>query len=649
MFLRSIETGLRDDNILTKLRPILQDTKISDEELIHQVSSISSAETERQARLGKKSRDLQANAVLSSEGQNRQLISQKNPSETKDSHILAAVKAMQAQIKNIQEQLASQNSNTQPTSNTITESLRKCSSCLAVRYCSKDCELKHWREHKIICEAINKLSTRRLKEQDISKDDVTMIPAHLTPHQQASIVKLVGQKCAVNIKLDGLNTQGLWDTGTQVSVISKEHVMNSFPSKQIHKIEDLLPPAEEVKLYAANGTPIPYEGFIELALELSTANVGNKHVIVPFLVTTGALDLPIIGYNTICELIKDKDGIIQTANQAIINQIKASFPSLTDTHDSKILINLIKESTEQDYVCSMKTPKRNMVIPKGSTLSIACRGNRKTQIIHINVENETDHDICLQNRTVVGHLQLVQSVIPLEVNETENHPSHQEPNACQEHPTIKENINTDPPRPGFEGLTDEQNKIVQKMLEEELGSFSANDSDIGIATGLEMNIELNDHNPVQKNYLTVPRPLYGKAYHQGFIAPDSRNLTAFITPWGLFQWNRIPFGLTNAPAVFQRHMEDILRDLCDKYVIPYLDDIIIFSKTFDEHVTYVRSILRRLREHGIKLKRRKCELFKKQVRFLGKIILEDGYKIDENNVRPVTSLLEKEPKTVGDL
>eukprot|EP00794_Sanderia_malayensis_P011483 gene11483-12680_t len=209
------------------------------------------------------------------------------------------------------------------------------------------------------------------------------------------------------------------------------------------------------------------------------------------------------------------------------------------------------------------------------------------------------------------------------------------------------------------------------MLEEESGSFSANDSDIGIATGLEMNIELNDHNPVQKNYLAVPRPLYGevkayiedllnktswftvldqgKAYHQGFIAPDSRNLTAFITPWRLFEWNRIPFGLTNAPAVFQRHMEDILRDLRDKYVIPYLDDIIIFSKTFDEHVTHVRSILRRLREHGIKLKRRKCELFQKQVRFLGRIISEDGYKMDENNVWAVTSLLEKEPKTVGDL
>ena len=74
----------------------------------------------------------------------------------------------------------------------------------------------------------------------------------------------------------------------------------------------------------------------------------------------------------------------------------------------------------------------------------------------------------------------------------------------------------------------------------------------------------------------------GKAYHQGFIKQDHRNLTALITPWGLFEWNRIPFGLMNAPAALQRHMEDILRDLRDQIVIPYLDDLIIFSKTFNE-------------------------------------------------------------------
>ena len=141
----------------------------------------------------------------------------------------------------------------------------------------------------------------------------------------------------------------------------------------------------------------------------------------------------------------------------------------------------------------------------------------------------------------------------------------------------------------------------------------------------------------------------GKAYHQGLIKPEHRNLTAFITSWGLFEWDRIPFGLMNAPAAFQRHMEDILRDLRDKIVIPYLDDLIIFTKTFDEHVQHVTAVLRRLREHGIKLKGPKCELFMKEVKFLGRVVSADGYKMDESNVNAVTNLLNRAPRTVGDV
>ena len=140
-----------------------------------------------------------------------------------------------------------------------------------------------------------------------------------------------------------------------------------------------------------------------------------------------------------------------------------------------------------------------------------------------------------------------------------------------------------------------------------------------------------------------------KAYYQDFFTERSRPFTAFIIPWGLYEWLRIPFSPMNAPASLQHFVENCLSDLRDNICIPYLDDVIVFSKTFSDHLQHLRTVLRRLKEQGVKLKLKKCSFFKRQVTFLWRIISEQGYTIDPANSKPTSCLKEKPPKTAGEI
>ena len=110
-----------------------------------------------------------------------------------------------------------------------------------------------------------------------------------------------------------------------------------------------------------------------------------------------------------------------------------------------------------------------------------------------------------------------------------------------------------------------------------------------------------------------------KGFYQIGIEQGTKEKTAFITPFGKFAFNRMPFGLRNAPAIFQRTMEEVLRG-CYEYSAPYIDDIVVFSKNGVEHVQHLKGVLAALGENGLTIKENKCEFGKTQIEYLGHLI-----------------------------
>lgn len=137
-------------------------------------------------------------------------------------------------------------------------------------------------------------------------------------------------------------------------------------------------------------------------------------------------------------------------------------------------------------------------------------------------------------------------------------------------------------------------------------------------------------------------------YWQVELRDSDKPKTAFqVGTMGFYEFNRMPFGLCNAPATFQRLMERCMGDLNLRDCLIYLDDIIIFSSTFEEHLERLEAVFSRLKQHNLKLRADKCEFMKSRVTYLGHLVSENGIETDPEKTEAIRTW--PIPKTVKDV
>ena len=134
------------------------------------------------------------------------------------------------------------------------------------------------------------------------------------------------------------------------------------------------------------------------------------------------------------------------------------------------------------------------------------------------------------------------------------------------------------------------------------------------------------------------------SYHQIPVAEQDREKTAFCCHAGLYEFNRLPSGISIAPSIFQRLISKVLNGIEGVYAVAYLDDICIYSKTFEDHLQHIENVIKRLEHANMVLKKTKCVFGRSHIEYLGHVISKDGIAPNPDKVRAVQKI--PPPKTV---
>ena len=130
------------------------------------------------------------------------------------------------------------------------------------------------------------------------------------------------------------------------------------------------------------------------------------------------------------------------------------------------------------------------------------------------------------------------------------------------------------------------------------------------------------------------------AYHQIHMRNEAQQLNAFTVPgMGLFEFTRLPYGVVGGPATFQQLSDKIIGPEMEPYAFSYLDDIIIVSDTFEEHIKWLEHVLTRIKDAGLTINREKSEFCRCELKYLGVLVNRDGFKPDPDKIAPIMEYL----------
>ncbi len=272
---------------------------------------------------------------------------------------------------------------------------------------------------------------------------------HDLPHSKRErLAKLIGRRALTHCNLNGLAVSALLDTGAQVSMIDRDWKSRYLPDTPVRPLSEIIGEEDELRVYAVNGDALPFDGWVALTVNLMGNEDPNLSITVPFLVSSLALERPLLGFNVLEEMIQEQpEKLISTLVVLLCNAL------CIPAEKAELMVNFFQASKPSVQYGHLRTGRQDTVIPAGQVAWVKCQlpphmstsdtvflfepddnnvqlteldvgegllevQNPRKPYVAVPVGNNTKHTVTLLRKTALGNIHCVEKVIATDSPET---------------------------------------------------------------------------------------------------------------------------------------------------------------------------------------------------------------------------------------